>query len=281
MAGLPPPPPPPPPPTPPSGPSYPPAPLPARGGPASQPPAGPPIRRPDATLPQPEPPVPVLPDRGPRRLTLRQLTVALLIVAILGASAVAAVVLFGGGDSLDTAAAADNVRDIVDELQQSDSSERCGIDLEGAIERVSEELDSDVVYDALDLGDPRMTADTAPGGTSSLNCSLTLTSGSAPVGVLFIPVSGDGDFDQLVDEIGRDRRVRSAHSHHGGDAVTYVTRGDGASGTRTGALWGDDHLVVLLGVEAPAGAASDVDAAELATALETILPDLVDDLVEH
>src|SRR5262245_59134508 len=99
-------------------------------------PVGPPIRRPGATLPQPSPPAPPPPEPRHRAPTAAQVVGA--VGAVAAAVALTAGVLAlvdGADDSLDTAAAADAVTEIVDDSNEFGTVDGCPIDLAGRLEQ--------------------------------------------------------------------------------------------------------------------------------------------------
>jgi hypothetical protein len=284
MAGLPPPPPPPPPR--PSGSGAPPA----DNAPETRsdlPPSGPPIRRPDATLPQPEPPAAPSPEPVRHAAGLRQLlaagVVALAVVAIVIALVAGAGALLGGDEEndLDTTAAVDALREMLANAESGDLLDECPVDLDAIVESAAEPLDSEVVYDALDLGDGnRPVTFDLDDHAAAINCVRTRGDGAGMAVTSAIVNDADADIDTLLGDVfDEEAEISNGGTHRGGRLYGMEQIDDDEAGDNAiGAVWTDGELIVGLFVGGATEDELDTDPDAVGEQLEVHLDDIVEDL---
>lgn len=249
-----------------------------------QPPDRPPIRRPDEHLPRPDdlairiaqPPV----ESPKRRPAL--LIAAIAVFVAIGAGLFVGLAGSGGDDALDTAAAAERVDDALRDSDNSGREPGCPVDeFDDTLAAALESVGSDELFDTIDLGSRQVnkSIEGEEAATTFVSCNIYSTR-AGEYSTIALSLSGDGeDYDRFLRENEADGEEFEEGDAFRGGMISFDTlRDDTSDAGLIRVSWTDEHLGVsiTLGVSD----VDDIDREALQTGLETVLPQIVEQLTE-
>lgn len=251
-----------------------------------QPPDRPPIRRPDDHLPLPDrlgAATPVAIAERPRNRV--RLLVGLLAAVTIVVAGGGAILLAGGDDRFNTQAVADAIDDAVVDMEQDGEGADCPLDdVNDLLGKALAPLDSDDVYDVLDLGQPSasssLSRDDEPPYASCI-ISHFPAGGSMYVGIAVTAVPDDF-LEYSVEEardFGGDVDVEEGDDFHGGRFSRQLTTGaDGDVPAFLQVNWTNDHIgisILIAGTDI-----EDLDADAVEHGLGDVIPEVAEQLEE-